>query len=721
MPQFIATCAKGLEYLLVDELKAIGAESASEGLSLATFDASWEVAYKCLMWSRIASRILYPIANFEVTDEDDLYKHCSIIDWEQHLSPGATFLVNAQSYKSKLSHTQYISQRVKDAVVDFFRDSGEERPNVSFEQPDIVIHIRLRKNKATLSIDLAGEGLHKRGYRIQGGGAPIKENLAAALLMRAGWKRDSRHLVDPMCGSGTFLIEAAMIALDIAPGLAREYLGLFGWRQFDQNLWQSILSEAQTIKQKSLESNIVSELKIIGSDVNPRAIRNAQANIALADLEEVIDTQIAGIDQQSQFEYSNEGLVIVNPPYSERLGERKQVKTLYTQLGEWMKKDMQGWSAAILSPDKEFGHSLGIRAKKIYRFNNGSIACELLLLELVEKNFMQQVREDKVDPDFRKKLSDQAIQLANRLEKNLAKLKRFIQKENIVAYRVYDADLPEYNAAIDVYNGNIHIQEYRAPKSVDVKTAEKRLRDIQTVAAGVMQIPKNRVFTKQRQQQKGSWQYAKTGEDLREDNYFLVTENGRKFWVNLVDYLDTGLFLDHRKTRQLVADKAAGKNVLNLFCYTASVSVYAATAGAKSTYNVDMSNTYLNWAKKNFKANRIKMAAHTFEREDCLQWLEQASQRDLAFDLIFLDPPTFSNSKKMERHFDIQEEHVALIEKCVDLLTPGGELIFSNNFQKFEMKYASSDKVSVKEITKQTHSQDFARNNLHRCWLISKG
>ncbi|MCW9000962.1 MAG: bifunctional 23S rRNA (guanine(2069)-N(7))-methyltransferase RlmK/23S rRNA (guanine(2445)-N(2))-methyltransferase RlmL, partial [Kangiellaceae bacterium] len=643
MPQFVATCAKGLEYLLVDELKAIGAESASEGLSLVTFDADWECAYKCLMWSRIASRILYPISSFEVSEEDDLYKQCSIIDWEQHISPGATFLVNAQSYKSKLSHTQYISQLVKDAVVDTFKDSGEERPNVSFERPDIVVHIRLRKNKATLSIDLAGEGLHKRGYRVQGGGAPIKENLAAALLFRAGWDQGSQHLVDPMCGSGTFLIEAAMIALNIAPGIAREYLGLFGWRQFDRNLWQKIETEAKQLRENSLKSQRASELKIVGSDVNPRAIRNAQANIALADLEEVIDTQIAGIDQQSQFEYSTDGLIIVNPPYSERLGERKQVKSLYAQLGDWMKKRMLGWSAAVLSPDKEFGHSLGIRAKKIYRFSNGSIPCELLLLELAEKHFLEQVRDDQVDVDYRKKLSEQAIQLANRLEKNVAKLKRFLQKENVTAYRVYDADLPEYNAAIDIYEGNIHIQEYRAPKSIDAKTAEKRLRDIQTVAAGVMQIPKNKVFTKQRQQQKGSWQYAKSTDDRQQNNFFLITENGRKFWVNLVDYLDTGLFLDHRKTRQLFADKATGKNVLNLFCYTASASVYAATAGAKSTYSVDMSNTYLDWAKRNFKANRIKMTSHTFEREDCLQWLEQALERNLRFDLIFLDPPTFSN------------------------------------------------------------------------------
>jgi 23S rRNA (guanine2445-N2)-methyltransferase / 23S rRNA (guanine2069-N7)-methyltransferase len=723
MPQFIASCAKGLEYLLKDELTALGAEDAKEGLSQVSFDADWAGVYTMLMWSRVASRIFYPIATFTAEDDDTLYQHASIIDWSQHLKSNASFLVKSQTYRSKLSHSQFISQRIKDAVVDYFKDAGENRPDVEFDQPDLVIHARLRHNKVTLSIDLAGAGMHHRGYREQGGGAPIKENLAASLLMRAGHNPSYPCVFDPMSGSGTFLIEAAMISCDIAPGLDRTYLGLFGWQQFNLTLWQSVVDDAIERKQTGIQNN---NQLFIGSDINPKAVRNAQLNIANAELSDLIKVHIGGIDQIAQLDLPESGLLIVNPPYSERLGERDEVKRLYHDLGQVLKSQFTGWQASVLSPDKDFGHALGIRAKKIYKFNNGSLACELLNLSLSEESFIERRSDDQVDDNFKQKLSEQAMMLCNRIEKNKAKLKKFLQKESITCYRVYDADLPEYNAAIDVYDGRLHIQEYKAPKSIDDKTANRRIKEIERVAAGVFELPVNQVFTKQRRRQKGDWQYTSQNTATNpiefkrqtEKNYFNVVEAGRKLRVNLIDYLDTGLFLDHRKTRQLIADKAKNKSILNLFCYTASVSLYAATAGAKSTCNVDMSRNYLEWAEKNFILNKVNLNNHQFIREDCLEWLKSAVEQQQTFDLIFLDPPTFSNSKKMEADFDVQTDHVWIIESCLKLLNKGGELIFSNNFQKFNMLVESSDQLLVKEITKQTASPDFSRNNLHRCWSI---
>ncbi|TQV81574.1 bifunctional 23S rRNA (guanine(2069)-N(7))-methyltransferase RlmK/23S rRNA (guanine(2445)-N(2))-methyltransferase RlmL [Aliikangiella coralliicola] len=721
MPQFIATCAKGLEYLLVDELVALGTNNVKEGLSQVSFECDWQGVYQVLMWSRLASRVFYPIASFDAEDDEVLYQQASIIDWSQHINPKKTFLVNSQSFRSRLSHTQFISQRVKDAIVDYFRDAEEQRPCVDFEEPDVVVHCRIRRDKVNLSIDLAGNGLHRRGYRAEGGGAPIKENLAAALLTRAGWPHASGVLFDPMCGSGTFLIEGAMMALDIAPGLYREYLGLFGWQQFNQKIWEQVKQEAEQRKQQGLQKG---EIDIFGSDINPKSVRNAQTNAAIAGLDDFIKIRIAGIDQIAQFEYPDNGVLVVNPPYSERLGEYNQVKKLYHELGEVLKSHLKGWDASVLSPDKDFGHALGIRAKKIYKFNNGSIPCELLNFELTESNFIQRVSDDSVETDFKSKLSEQALQLCNRIEKKRDKLKRFLKKEGITCYRIYDADLPEYNAAIDVYEERLHIQEYRAPKSIDETIALRRLKEIERVAAGVFQIPRSQVFTKQRRRQKGDWQYTSQNEkphsNADSDNFKQVNESGRKFWVNLSDYLDTGLFLDHRKTRQLVAQKSAGKTLLNLFCYTASVSVYAATAGAKSTVNVDMSRTYLDWAKRNFSLNKIKFDRHEFIRSNCMDWLKEAIEDGLKFDLIFLDPPTFSNSKKMSSHFDIQTDHCELIEQCGSLLSEGGELVFSNNFQKFEMEFEGNEQFSLTEITTKTHSQDFARNNLHRSWLIAK-
>lgn len=726
MPQFFATCATSLEYLLVDELKSLGASNVKEGLSMVNFEADWSVVYDILMWSRVASRVLYPIAKFEAKDEQTLYDQVSIVDWSQHIAKNASFLVNAQSFRSELSHTKFVSQRIKDAIVDHFTDMEQQRPDVEFDHPDVTIQCRIRQNQVVLSIDLAGVGLHQRGYRLKGGAAPIKENLASALLIRAGWlsrcnnpATEMLSLYDPMCGSGTFLIEAAMMALNIAPGTYREYLGIFGWSQFNPELWEKTVKAATDKREKSKNRD---KLRIVGSDINPKAIDKATSNISRAGLENDIKIHIAALDQVEQIDIPTHGLVIVNPPYSERLGEFDQVKLLYAELGNLLKQKFGGWNASVLSPDKRFGHSLGIRAKKIYKFNNASIACELLNLELNSENYLKGQQQDSVDQNYKQKLSEPAIQLSNRLEKNRTKLKKFLNKNNITCYRIYDADLPEYNAAIDVYEDQLHIQEYKAPKSIDPKTALRRIKEVERVAAGVFMLPLKSVFVKQRRQQKGDWQYEsqQSKTNVRESSitFETVTENGRKFLVNLTDYLDTGLFLDHRKTRQLVGELSRQKNLLNLFCYTASASVYAATCGASSTTNIDMSNTYLQWGKDNFAENRINLQDHVFLRKDILDWIEEASGLPKRYDVIFLDPPTFSNSKKMEQHFDIQRDHQRLIEKCANLLVDKGVLIFSNNFSQFEMEYLTSDHFKVSEITKQTTSQDFARRNLHRCWRI---
>lgn len=728
MPKFFATCASSLEYLLVDELTQLGAQNVKEGLSVVNFDADWNILYDILMWTRVASRVMYPIAEFEAKDEQVLYDNVSIIDWSQHIESNASFLVNSQSFRSDLSHTKYISQRVKDAVVDHFTNAEESRPDVEFNQPDVAIHCKIRHNKVILSIDFAGVGLHLRGYRASGGLAPIKENLAAALLMRAGWLKkcqdsgpETLALYDPMCGSGTFLIEAAMMALDIAPGYLREYLGIFGWRQFNSELWEQTVESAKNVAEKSTN---LKRLCIEGSDVNPNAVRTAQSNASVAGVDEVIKVRISALDQLEQISLVEGGLLIVNPPYSERLGEFNQVKQTYAQLGQVIKNKFLGWTASVLCPNKDFGHALGIRAKKIYKFNNGSIPCELINLEVSEENFLSSQSKDTVDSNFKEKLTPAGIELCNRLEKNRSRLKRFLTKQNISCYRIYDADLPEFNAAIDVYKNKLHIQEYKAPKSIDPKLANRRLKEIQRVAAGVFKLSLDDVFVKQRRQQKGDWQYDTKGRadsgELTEKRFFVVEEAGRKFRVNFEDYLDTGLFIDHRLSRALIADLSKGKKLLNLFCYTGSVSVFAATAGAKQTTNIDMSNTYLNWAMENFKLNGINPKAHEFVRDDSVKWLEEAAGRNDKYDVIFLDPPTFSNSKKMEKHFDVQTDHISLIECCLELLEPTGVLIFSNNFNQFKMEFEGDAHVSVKEITRMTTSDDFLRKGLHKSWRIQK-
>jgi 23S rRNA (guanine2445-N2)-methyltransferase / 23S rRNA (guanine2069-N7)-methyltransferase len=748
MPTFFASCASRLEYVLVDELRSLGALQVKEGLSQVHFEASWETLYTIIMWSRVASRIFYPIAQFEANDEKRLYDQASIIDWSQHLSNQSGFVVHSQSFRSELSHTQFISQRIKDAIMDYFRDISDELPEVIFNQPDVVIHCRIRRDQVTIAIDLAGDGLHHRGYRIDGGMAPIKENLAAALLIRSGWLKrcdamknasssEREHLqketplvlYDPMCGSGTFLIEAAMMALDVAPGIMRDYLGLFGWKAFDASLWNKIHSSALT-QQK--ENTLSPYLQIIGSDSDSKMIAITRSNIMPLNefsLKTVITTQVIDINDVHLNKISpiepfgladsfvNKGVIITNPPYSERLGEFDTVKQLYGRLGEWLKMHFSGWSASILSPNKVFGHALNIRAHKIYQLSNGSIACELLNIDVNPRFYLKGVSDDKDG------MSSKTRPLFLRIEKNKKRLKSYLKQHDISCYRVYDADLPEYNAAIDVYDDHLHIQEYHAPKSMNKNLVEKRLKTIQTMTAMVFKQPLSHIHTKQRQPQKGDWQYNKRLDSSTKtnDSRLSIVENGRRFWINLDDYLDTGLFLDHRKIRQIIAKESAQKSLLNLFCYTASISVYAATAGALRTTNVDLSNTYLKWAMDNFHLNKISMDTHDFIREDCLLWLDEAVQAKKQFDVIFLDPPTFSNSKKMMTHFDIQKDHPRLIEQCCRLLSKNGILYFSNNYKQFKKEpdlKIEGKTIQSQEITHQTTSMDFLRRPLHRCWKI---
>lgn len=306
--------------------------------------------------------------------------------------------------------------------------------------------------------------------------------------------------------------------------------------------------------------------------------------------------------------------------------------------------------------------------------------------------------------------------LINRLQKNYQHFGRWAKKQNITCFRVYDNDLPEYACAIDIYQNEktwIHIQEYQAPKYIAAEKVQQRLQEILQAVTEVFKLPDEQIIYKQRAKQKGKNQYEKQSQN---SEFLIVHEQGLNFYVNLKDYLDTGLFLDHRITRNIIREKSHNKNLLNLFCYTATVSVYAAQGGAITTTSVDLSNTYLDWAQKNFELNQINIQNHQFIQADCMRWLTNTQD---TYDLIFLDPPTFSNSKRMQDSFDIQKEHVFLIKQCMRLLSQDGLLIFSTNFKKFQMDREALQAFEIKDISAKTIPKDFARNaKIHYCWEI---
>lgn len=713
--QFYASCPKGVEALLIEELTSLGATNLKEHPSHIVFEGDLELAYKACLYSRLANRIYLCLLDEEINSVEDMYQKVNSIEWSWHFDMQQTFVVDAIARKnSDIRHSGFAAQKVKDALVDYYKDRYEQRPSVDKGNPDYRIHAIVNGRQLKVGIDLAGRSLHQRGYRPTSGRAPIKENLAAALLIRAGWPELSKQgysFHDPMCGTGTLLVEAAMIACDMAPGLFNPSFSFENWKQHDAELWQATIA---TARRQFNKNKLAINNRFIGSDSHRKSLELAKEVIRNADFADLIELKEQDIRRPKLEAFKEPGLLVSNPPYAERLGEEDEVTQLYRDFGDYIKSHCIGWQAAIITNEPAFAKAMGMRSHKQYKFKNGAIDCQLYLFDVKEENFYKPFDPTVVNPDWDKNLSDGAVMLKNRIIKNQQRLKSYLKQNDVTCYRLYDADLPEYSAVIDVYDGMVHIQEYAAPKDIPAKVAQRRLNEIVRVTSGLLQIPEAEIALKQRQRQKGDWQYQKQSE---EEQFQVVNEQGLQFYVNLNRYLDTGLFLDHRKTRKMIMAEAKDKRFLNLFAYTGSVSVYAAKGGAKTT-TVDMSKTYLNWAIKNFGLNNIPIYGHEFIQSDCLQWLDE-EQGQRTFDLIFLDPPTFSNSKRMDTTFDVQRDQVDLIEKAMNLLDSKGKLYFSNNFKKFEMEKELLDTFDVQEVTARTLPIDFQKSrNHHRCWLI---
>ncbi|EMM1613043.1 bifunctional 23S rRNA (guanine(2069)-N(7))-methyltransferase RlmK/23S rRNA (guanine(2445)-N(2))-methyltransferase RlmL [Raoultella ornithinolytica] len=699
MNSLFASTARGLEELLKTELEALGAVDCQVVQGGVHFQGDTRLLYQSLMWSRLASRIMLPLGQCSVYSDLDLYLGVQAIPWTEIFTPDATFAVHFSGLNDEIRNSQYGALKVKDAIVDSFTRKNLPRPNVDRENPDLRINVWLNKETAHISLDLSGEGLHLRGYRNGTGMAPIKETLASAIVMRSGWVPGT-PLLDPMCGSGTLLIEAAMLATDRAPGLHRGHWGFNGWLQHDDAVWKEVKAEAQTRARKGLAAY---ESRFYGSDVDARVIERARSNARRAGVGELITFEAKDVAQLSNpLPKGPYGTVISNPPYGERLESEPALIALHSLLGRTMKTQFGGWNLSLFSASPELLSCLQLRADKQFKAKNGPLDC-------VQKNYHLAENDGSGAVSL-------AEDFANRLRKNLKKYEKWARQEGIECYRLYDADLPEYNVAIDRYGEWVVVQEYAPPKTVDAHKARQRLFDIIAATISVLGIAPNKLVLKTRERQKGKNQYQKMAE---KGDFLEVQEYNARLWVNLTDYLDTGLFLDHRIARRMLGQMSKGKDFLNLFAYTGSASVHAGLGGARSTTTVDMSRTYLEWAERNLRLNGLTGRAHRLMQADVLGWLRESDEQ---FDLIFIDPPTFSNSKRMEDAFDVQRDHLRLMTDLKRLLRKGGTIMFSNNKRGFRMDHDGLAQLGLKaqEITQKTLSQDFARNRqIHNCWLIT--
>ena len=698
---FFATCAKALEPLLAAELRAVGAGDVTEVRAGVSFTGALEVAYRACLWSRVANRVLLPLASFDAPDEHALYDGVRAIRWSEQLGPDDTLLVDFASSSSALTHTQYGAQKTKDAIVDQFRDETGRRPSVDREAPDVRVNVYLHADRAIVSIDLSGESLHRRGWRALGVEAPLKETLAAAILALADWPARAvagAPLVDPMCGSGTMPIEAALAAADVAPGLSRTRWGFAGWRGHDAASWRRLVDEARARRRP-----IVS--KLFGWDQDPRAVQIARENARRAGVADAIEFAV-GPFADAAAPVGPAGVVVLNPPYGERLGETTTLGPLYEQIGGVLRHRFTGWNAFVLTANPDLQKKIGLRATRRHVLYNGALECRLLELPISSAAPLAPLRA-------RSSVRGEAF--ANRLRKNLTHLRKWATREEVHCFRVYDADLVEYAVAVDLYESAAHVQEYAPPSTIDPARAEERLSDIVALVPEVLGIAATDVYLKQRRRQRPETQY---GRMAARGKKLTVREGGHRFLVNLSDYLDTGLFLDHRRLRAMIQSLAGGKSFLNLFAYTGSATIYAAAGGAKSSRSVDLSNTYLEWAEENFALNRVSRPKHELVRADVLDFLDGERGR---YDLIFCAPPTFSNSKGMDHDFDVQRDHVGLIRRCARLLSDDGVLLFSDHFRKFKMDAAQLDELRIDNITKKTLPVDYGRDpRFHNSWRITK-
>ena len=718
--EFFAACPRHVPDLLAGELRALGLNVTREYPAGVGFTGSIRDGYLACLSSRTASRVLLTLGSVPLDSPDAMYGGVRGLPWEEHLAPEGTLAIDVVGQGPQwLRHSQFAAQKAKDAIVDRFRERDGTRPSVDLVSPDLRISLSLLRERASVAIDLSGEPLHRRGYRQSGVEAPLKENLAAALLLRCGWPAiaaEGGAFVDPMCGSGTLVIEAALMAADVAPGLLRRRFGFERWLQHQPEVWGELRAEALARRRPEA----VSPGRFRGYDRDQNAIRAALANSGRCGVGDNIVFERRDLAQCQPAPQPN-GLVLVNPPYGARLEEVATLEPLYALLGRKLMECFPGWEAGVITGHPPLGRAMRVRAYRAHTFFNGAIECRLLRFEL---------KPESVEPDpetaRRERLEAArerpgAAMFANRLRKNLSKLESWAKRADVACFRVYDADMPEYAFAIDLYGNDERwacVQEYAAPATVAQDAARGRRDEALAVLPEVLGLPTERIVLRTRRRQRGGEQYEKVGEEAQ---FHVVREGGHRFLVNFTDYLDTGLFLDHRITRRRVAELAAGRSFLNLFAYTGTATVYAVGGGATASTTVDMSRTYLDWAKRNLALNGLAGPQHGFVQADCLAWLEeQGAASGRRYGLIFVDPPTLSRSKRMEREFDVQRDHAPLLARCGRLLEPGGQILFSNNFQKFRLDPAVAEAFEVQDLSKATLPEDFARNpRIHVCFLLT--
>lgn len=719
---FFATSAANQGDLIALEAKKAGADEVRVTPSGVEFEGSLEVGYRFTFNTRISSRLLLGLyVDDDIRDDKELEEATSNIAWEEFITPEKTLKVTCTTQNCKyISNSHYGALKVKDGIVERMRQKFDnKRPNIEILDPDFTVHVHIEGNTVKWYLDFSGENLSLRGYRGEQTEALLKEHLAAALLCRSEWKKSVDNnaplpLYDPFCGSGTIAVEAALMATDTAPGLLRKKPYQFEkLPSFDKELFDKIVEEAEEKRRKALEER---DISIYASDISRLAVEISKAAALKAGVYDFISFSVQDFTKIEKAPCLK-GCIVTDPPYGERM-EVKNIDELYSSIGQELQNVFKGWKATILTGNSDLLSNIDLKPERTNTLFNGGIQCQAAHYSIFtdeERAEMMRKALEKKEQRLNTPLSSGAQMAYNRLIKNIKEIKPLMEKEGVECYRIYDADMPEYSASIDNYmNKWIVVSEYMAPKEIPEEDTKRRLDELILATERATGIPVENIYVKQRSRQKGAKQYTRLATN---NKMFIARENEVKFLVNFTDYLDTGIFLDHRVIRKYIQDNSKDKRFLNLFCYTGTATLNAIKGGALSTVSVDASATYLSWLEQNLILNGYSTTMGNYlYKADAIDWLWATYDK---FDLIFCDPPTFSNSKSRRDSFDVQRDHVRLIKAAAMHLAPGGTLIFSNNLRSFRLDDYILDNYVVQDISKETIGDDFKRNmNIHHCFLI---
>lgn len=773
--QLIATCAFGLEAVVARELSALGYESRTVRPGRLAFVGDWSAVARANLWLRSADRVLVELASFASPDFDALFDTVRALPWEEWMAPDAEIPVRGRSRKSQLTSVPACQRTVKKAIVERLLAArpGTELPETGAAVP---VEVSLLDDVAAIDVDTSGVGLHRRGYRTLAAAAQLRETLAAALVQLSFW-RPERQLVDPFCGTGTICIEAAMIGRRLAPGRHRDFAAEH-WPASSAEAWAAAREEAADLALPALPLRIIgsdadaeslklarhhAELAGVTADIHFQqhefaeltssrqygcVIANPPYGMRLGDDEEIEElyrtfpTVLRRLKTWSHFILSArpdlERLVGQEADRRRKLYNGRIPCTLYQFFGprppRRRAQDVSSSVAVgneaggepevtIASADAEHVPEVEPAAPQLEPASDvteeGTAASDTLSPtehggEIPDRRPPQHFKARPAFGGLRAEADRQADEFANRLRKLARHLRRWPTKRGITCYRLYDRDIPEVPLAVDRYEDALHIAEYARPHDRTPAEHADWLDHMVHAAAAALEIPRDLIFVKHRDRQRGASQYERVAhsEAIR-----VVEEGGLKFQVNLSDYIDTGLFLDHRVTRSMVREAAKGAKFLNLFAYTGSFTVYAAAGGAAQTTTVDLSPTYTAWAKENLRLNGFAGPEHRLITADAREYL--ASLRGTPqFDLAVVDPPTFSNSKSLTQDWDVQQDHAELIDAVLRCLKPQGVLYFSTNSRRFKFDETSLAGATAREISKHTVPEDFRNKRIHRAWRI---